>query len=462
MASANPIGAAAQTSLLARYAEFAALSSHRPLPASVAHAAKRTVVDWFAAMYAGAGLAPTTMLLEALRDELGQGKAQVYPGATAASPRTAALINATACHIAELDDIYREAIHHPGCHTVAAALALSQARGVDGEGLLRAIVVSFEIATRIGQAMMPDIYRHWHPTGTIGSIGAAAAGAAVLDLPPDRYVHALATGATLSAGLLAAFGSGSLSKPLHAGRAAEAGVFAAQAAEAGVTGVHGILESQAGFGHAFGSGIDADVALAGLGQDFNIERITYRIHSCCGHTVPAIDAVLALRGQPGFDPARIRQVTIKTNSTAFRITNRHDVRMASEARFSMPYVVAAALLWGKVGVEAFEDDRLADPQVQALLKRVALQVEPEFDAIFPARRYAHVMLDLDDGTSMSHLQTTRRGDPEDPLSDAVLSEKFLSLAVPVLGQGRAAALLERLWRLDHCTAEEVAGLGSPA
>ena len=137
--------------------------------------------------------------------------------------RAAALINGAAAHTVEVDDIFRDGIYHPGAPTIPAALALAQARGASGEQFLRAVIVGYEISTRIGAAMGRAHYKYWHNTGTIGCFGACAAAAELLRLDAARFAHALATVTTFSAGLQQAFRMDSMSKPLHAGHAAEAG-----------------------------------------------------------------------------------------------------------------------------------------------------------------------------------------------------------------------------------------------
>ena len=209
-----------------RLAEYAAREQSAPLAESVRHHAKRALIDWFAALLPGAAMPPATLLTEALADEVGGG-AILYGSGKSASLRTAALINATASHTIEFDDIFRDAVYHPGCPTVAAALAAAQARGADGEALLRAIVIGYEISTRIGVAVQPSHYTYWHTTGTIGTFGAAVAVATVLKLDAGRTAHALANAGTFAAALQQAFRSDAMSKPLHAGHAADAGALAA-------------------------------------------------------------------------------------------------------------------------------------------------------------------------------------------------------------------------------------------
>src|SRR5437764_9038873 len=200
-----------------RYAAWAVDWRSRPVAPEVAHHARRAVIDWHAALLPGSVVPPATLLKKALQAD---------------DPRTVALINGSAAHTVEVDDIYRDGIYHPGAPTIAAAYAL----GFNQKNFLRAVIVGYEISTRIGALMGRAHYKYWHNTGTIGCFGACAAAAEALGLDQSRFAHALATVATFAAGLQQAFRMDSMSKPLHAGHAAEAGVTAALAAREGVTG----------------------------------------------------------------------------------------------------------------------------------------------------------------------------------------------------------------------------------
>src|SRR4051794_34045103 len=153
--------------LTERFAEFAVGLRGRRLPDEVLHHAKRALIDWYAALYPGAVVAPATLLEKSLADELDRGPSRLALGRKA-TMRAAALINGTAAHTAEFDDIFRDGIYHPGAPTIAAALSLSQKLSLDGEKFLRGVVVGYEISTRIGAAMGRPHYRYWHNTGTIG------------------------------------------------------------------------------------------------------------------------------------------------------------------------------------------------------------------------------------------------------------------------------------------------------
>ena len=424
-----------------RFADWAAAARREALSPSVVHHARRAVIDWHAAVIPGAVVAPATLLERSRREELDRGDSSLVLGRKATA-RAAAFINGTAAHTVEVDDIFRDGIYHPGAPTIAAAFSLANEKN-----LLRAVVVGYEISTRIGAAMGRAHYKYWHNTGTIGCFGACAAAAEALGLDRQRFAHALATVATFSAGLQQAFRMDSMSKPLHAGHAAEAGVTAALAAKEGVTGSLDILEGEAGYGRAMGDNPDWERGLATLGRDFHITRMTFKNHACCGHTFAAIDGALALKRRMQIDPAEIDRVEVATYRAGLEVAHYENPVTPAEARFSLRYVVATGLTHGSVRLAAFEKDRIEDEATRALMKRIDVTLDPELDAAFPAQRAARVAIHAR-GRREEHLQPTRIGDPDAPLSDAQLDEKYLELATPVLGDARARELLQRLWALE--------------
>lgn len=431
--------------LVDRFADFAVSARDKDLPDRVWHAATRTVVDWFAVAAPGGRSAPALALTDGVVGPAESGLCQLVPGGRSVGPLSAALVNATAAHTVELDDIFREGIYHPGAPTIAAALAAAQHTGADGATFLRGVVVGYEIGDRIAGAMSPAHYRYWHPTGTVGTIGAAAAAAEVLGLDRTRFADALATATTLASGLQQAFRSDAMSKPLHAGHAAQSGMVAAFGAQAGLTGAHDILEGDAGFGAAMGDAPDWAAATAGLGDEFRIPDTTVKPHACCGHTFAAIDAVLDLRA--ALDPAQVDRITVATYGTACSVAGNPAPRTPFEAKFSVAFCVATALLHGSVMLRAFTRERVDDPAIRALLAKVALEVDPEFDARFPSRRGARVTIRTTSGTDHTTTRATRRGDPDDPLTDDDLRAKFTELVNPCLGADQTAALDETLWHL---------------
>jgi len=410
--------------LVERFADWAVSFRETPLDKAVLHHARRAVIDWHAALYPGMVVPPVTLMKKAFAGE-------------SESPRLKALIEGTAAHTVEVDDIFRDGIYHPGAPTIASAFAINK-------NLVRAIVVGYEISTRIGAAMGKAHYKHWHNTGTIGCFGAAAAAAEALRLDRRQFAHALATVTTFAAGLQQAFRMDSMSKPLHAGRAAEAGVAAALMAREGVT---GSLDVMTGFAAAMGDKPDWEKGLATLGKDFHITRMTFKNHACCGHTFAAIDGALELKKRMQVKPEDIDEVEVATYKAGLEVAHYEAPRTPAEGRFSLKYVVATALSHGSVRLAAFEPQRLEDPVTKKLLQRISVSLDPELEAAFPAQRAARVAIRAR-GRREEWLQPTRIGDPDAPLSDRALEEKYFELATPVLGQEKAREVLKRLWQLE--------------
>ncbi len=437
------------SSLLTRYAEYAHREAQRALPDETLHHAKRAIIDWFSALYPGTQVAPATLLVRAHAREFGFGRSSLPGFGLKAFPATAAWINGSASHSVEFDDIFKDAAYHPGCPTIAAALAIAQDIEASGLELLRAITIGYEISTRIGVAVQPSHYRYFHTTGTVGCMGAAAA-AAILLAPQAVPVvqHALASATTFASGLQQAFRSDAMTKPLHAGHAAMVGVQCAMAAAQGVTGVADMLEGEAGFGAGLSSGADWSRATDGLGDRYNITQMTQKNHGCCGHAFAAIDAALALRDQHRLTPREIARIDVEAYRATVDVTGNHTPITATEAKFSMSYVVSHALLYGSVRLDAFSDERLADPEIRALMRRVTLQEDPALTAKFPSQRAARAVITMNDGTRHEHFAPCRKGDPEAPLSDSEINAKFNELVAPVLGEAACNRLLAQLWQLD--------------
>jgi 2-methylcitrate dehydratase PrpD len=409
--------------LVERFADWAVSYRSVPLEKSVLHHARRAVIDWHAALYPGMVVPPVTLMQKAFAGE-------------SDSPRLKALIEGTAAHTVEVDDIFRDGIYHPGAPTIASSRALTEG--------LRPVVVGYEISTRIGAAMGKAHYKHWHNTGTIGCFGAAAAAAEALHLDRNQFAHALATVTTFAAGLQQAFRMDSMSKPLHAGRAAEAGVSAALMAREGVT---GSLDVMQGFAAAMGDRPDWEKGLATLGKDFHITRMTFKNHACCGHTFAAIDGALELKKRMQVQAADIESIEVATYRAGVEVAHYENPRTPAEGRFSLKYVVATALTHGSVRLAAFEPERLSDRGTAEVMKKIKTSVDPELESAFPHKRSARVAIRAR-GKREEWLQPTRVGDPDAPLSDRMLEEKYFELVVPVLGEARAKDLLARLWALE--------------
>ena len=434
--------------LMQQIADYAIRDQTAKLPDEVIHHAKRAVIDWYAALLPGSVVAPATLLEQAFAEDLDRGHARLASGRRA-TLRAAALINGAASLSVEFDDIYRDAGYHPGSPTISAALAAAQATGATGEQFLRGVIVGYEVSTRIGEAVMPSHYRFWHTTGTVGCYGAAAAVATILGCNREQFMHALATVGTFASGLQQAFRSQAMTKPLHGGHAADAGAMSAMVARKGVTGALDILEGEVGFGAAMSVNPDWSKATRGLGKDYHIVHMTFKNHGCCGHTFPSIDGVLELKSKHNLTHRDVKKIRLASYKAGLDIIDNATPEGEYQAKFSLQYTVAHAMVHGSVRLNAFLPDRMQDPEVRALMKKIEVLADPELSKGYPTQRAAQVDIETNDGRKLSHFQPYRKGDPELPLTDQELDGKFLELATPVIGEPAAGSLLRELWRTEQ-------------
>lgn len=426
-------------------AAHAASWRDRPWPDGLEHDARRALLDWFAALLPGTRYAPATLLAEALADERGVGEAVCYVDGRRGAARHAALLNGIASHTVEFDDIHRDSGLHPGSPTVAAALAVAQNGGNDMDSLLRALAAGYEVGGRIALAVQPSHYRKWHTTATVGTMAAATASALLLGCDAARIGDAIALAATQAGGLQQAFRGEGMSKPIHAGHAASAGLLAARSAACGVRGAPDVLHGPAGFAAATSdSKGNWDLALDGLDRRFVIGSMTFKNHGCCGHIFPALDGLAALRARVPFSAAEVVRIEVAGYRATAEICDRPVVATAQEARFSTQFCLASLLIGGAVRLDAFAPERLMDPTLLAFMPKVSVGLAPDLADAYPRKRSARLRVELTDGRVLEHDQPTRKGDLEDPLSDEELDAKFLELAQPIVGDRNAEGLLHAI------------------
>ena len=430
--------------LLQEFGQFIESSHHTSFPKQTMHSARRVLLDWHGALIAGSDTHAAMRLRSAYAEELGVGQCSIVGSDQKAFSRAAAFLNGTISHIAEFDDIFRDGAFHPGCPTIAAVLALAEQRNDSIEELLTAIIVGYEVSTRISKVIQPSHYQFFHTTGTVGVFGAAAACAYLLNLNSEQACDALATAGTFASGLQQAFRSDSMTKPMHPGHAAEVGLNAALVAQAGMTGTPDLLEGDAGFGAALCDGPRWHELFEHLGSTWNIDQITFKNHGCCGHNFPAIDAVANLLTQHPIDVAKIKVIRVGAYLATTEVCRYIHPTTPFEAKFSLTYTVAARMILGRVREKAFLPDALLNPQIYALEDKIELSIDSECADKFPIHRSAKVEIEMQDGAIYTHHQHTRHGDPDEPLTDQELLDKFNELTEPRIGMEQAQILAEQI------------------
>lgn len=429
------------TNPLLELAAAAAEWNRRPLPAAVEHDARRAVLDWFAALLPGCAEGPALALARALELGRGHGRAVAYVDGGTGFSRHAALLNGISSHTAEFDDIFRDGGYHPGSPTISAALAVAQDIGASNDAFLRAVIGGYEVGCRIAKALQPSHYRNWHITATVGTLGAAVA-TAMLKGGDDRVIgHAIAIATSFAGGHQENLQGQGVTKTLHGGHAAEAGVLAGLAAAAGVTGSLDSLHAPHGYAAATGEDTgNWSAALKGLGEWTPISHITFKNHGCCGHIFPTLDGLRVLQAEEPFTAADIRRIDVRGYGATRLICDRMQVESARDARFSLQYCVGALLVQGGVRMTAFTPEALARPDIRAVMPLVHISEDPEISAAYPRRRMARLRVELSNGRVLEHFQQTRKGDPDDPLTDGELAAKFDELAASLLDPAAAKQL----------------------
>ncbi len=344
-------------------------------------------------------------------------------GADRRDPGRRALVMGGCMHVLEVDDLHRGSVTHPGCVVIPAALALADGEGADGEAFLRAVLHGFEAVCRVGMSVGPAHYRVWHNTATCGPFGAAMAAASLIGLDDEAAVHALGNAGTQSAGLWEFLNTGAMSKHLHAGRAAEAGVVAAELAAGGFTGPPAILEGPQGLYAGACPDADPDAVLRRPDAPWQVHATSIKPWPSCRHTHPVIDAALELSAR--VDAAEIAGIEASTYRAAVDVCDRPAPTSPYEAKFSLQHCIAAALADGAVGFESFEAgarDRLA-----GLRSRVRVGAGEPYASDYPAAWGGAVTVALSDGRRVSAARRQCKGDPEAALDGDAMAQKAREL-----------------------------------
>ncbi|HWK97054.1 MAG TPA: MmgE/PrpD family protein [Pseudolabrys sp.] len=411
------------------------------LPDVATDAGKQLIMDWLGCVLIGAEAPPAEALVAAHADEIGHGKATCFVGSTVCHPGLAALISGTASHTIELDDIYSPALYHPGVCVISAALAASQLVAAPGDRFLRAVIAGYEISNRIGAGVNPDHYKYWHTTGTIGTFGAAIAAGMAFGLDAKQMADAIGNAASMAAGLQQAFRSDGMTKPLHAGRAAEAGLLAARIARSGFTGSSDMISGPVGFVQAMSHGRDIAGKFDDLMSEWTVTRSMYKRFSSCGHIAAPIDVAMDLSQRSKIDPAEIARIDVATYAVALKAAGIIKPASVFEAKFSLPFCVAASLLGHDLTDPTSFERLYADRDIAALIDKVTLAEDAQITAAFPKLRGGRVSITMKDGTVHADVAVTRKGEPTNPFTAGELRDKFRRLAGATRHRGNVDAWL---------------------
>ena len=429
--------------------------AYERIPADVIARIKLLILDALGCAIFGTGLEWSRILLATLARLDASQACSVWGTPQRLGAPHAALANGTLVQSFELDDVHRAGVLHVGAVTLPPLLALAELNGgMSGRDFLRAAVAGYEIGPRVGLCMGPEhIGQGWHSGATVGVFSAAAAAAAALRLPADRVVHALGIAGTQSCGLMAAQ-YGAMVKRMHAGRAAQSGLYAGLLAEGGFTGITDVFESPyGGFCTTFSRSHDrfrlAELT-AGLGERFETMSVALKFYSCVGSNHTALDAVRNIQSRRPFRADEVEKIIVLgSQATVDHVGWPYRPQSLTSAQMNLPFCLATLLVEGDVFVEQFSEAVIADPRRVALAEKVEVRHDPAITA--RGARYRHVVhleLHLKDGTREQETVEAPRGSEQKFASEADVVEKFAKLTLNVMASGEAERLRDLVLGCD--------------
>ena len=407
--------------------------------------ARHVLLDWLGATIAGS-VEPAGRIAQAIALEADcRPMARLVGTSLRSSPREAAFANAIAAHALDFDDGSMWADGHPSAVIVSAAVALGEGLGATTAQVVESVTAGVQGQARIALAIGPSAYeKGFHSTGTFGTFGAAGACARLLGLDVDELERAYGLAATQAAGLKLSFGT--MGKHLNAGKAAVNGMLAAQLAAKGFTAPLGAIEGRQGFEWTHSTSFDPSRPQEVMGDRLAIESILFKRHACCHGTHSTIDGIAQIRARRAFSDDDIADVRLIVSDKMLDICCIAEPATGLEGKFSVRHAASVALAGFRAGSDAFTDERVRDPRLVALRKRIEVDPRPDRALVGPTK----VVVNL---TSGEHLEA--EVDVFEPAADAelpaewdALVDKFEALAAPVVGRSVARDLVQRIAVLD--------------
>lgn len=420
------------------------------LPPAVVEAANRSVTDWLGTAIRGSIEPLADAIARVIAATGGEAQATIVGRGRRTSALLAALANGAQCHALDFDDTHLPAVLHGSAAVAPVAFALAEWRHASGADALAAFIAGFEAETRIGRVIGKRLTeRGWHVTGTVGTFGAAAAAGRMLGLDARQLAQALGIAGTQAAGLTQSFGT--MAKPLHPGKAAMNGLLGALLAREGFTGSTAMLDAPDGLAGTFVGVTDLRGAVEDFGKRWELLHNSTKFYAACHLTHATIDAGRAIRARTPLAAEAIESVRCRVMPLTLQAADQRDPTTPLQAKFSVRFCAAMALLRGDAGEAEFTEASLADPAVA----RVMARVTPEGDEALtiPA---AHMTVRLADGRVIEERITAARGTPDNPGTRDDLEAKFRRLAETVLPAPRVAGLTAALRGLTD--AKDVAGI----
>jgi 2-methylcitrate dehydratase PrpD len=433
-------------------ARFAAETPDRDIPRDVVERIKLSFLDGLGVCLRGTTFPWTRMVRELVEDEGRDGVASLWGAGARTSLTNAVLVNATAGHAFEMDDIHKESIVHPNSLAVPVALALAEADpSLSGPDIATALALGYEVGLRIGNAATMALFLNgFHPQGTTGAFVAAATAGRLLRLDADRMQHALGIAGSLGAGLMAAQ-EGAMVKRLHAGRAAQSGLMAALLAGRGFTGISDVVEAAyGGFLSSLARIPNVARLVEGLGTDWEAGKVGFKMYPNVTSIHAALDGLRAILVEENVRAGEIDEIRVGCGHMTF-VHTAWEYRPVgtTAAQMNMYYGLAVMAQRRNVAADDYADAAIADPKILSFIPRIKVVVDPEIENRGPAFRHAaRVTVATTGGKRLRRDVWHRRGSPESPVSRAEVGEKFAANVEGLLGADAAQHLQSLAARLD--------------
>ena len=444
--------------LTAELSEYIHGLNYESIPEAVIVRAKEAVIDGIAVTLSGYSSDCATLIRRYI-DGLGvSGKASVLGQPGGLPAEFAALANGVGGHALDFDDtqisdlpdrIYG-LLTHPTTPVLAAALPVAEETGATGRELLTAFCCGVEVACKMAEAINPYHYKNgFHSTGTIGIFGAVAAASRLYGLDVNATRHALGIAASKSAGIRAAFGT--MTKPYHAGAAAQGGVVAAKLAQMGYHTAPDALDGAWGFFQVAGSGVDEEAIRDKLGNPYTLVHpgVSIKPYPCGSLSHPSMDAMLDLILEHDIRPENVDSIRLGTTSNVLAALRYEKPMDELEAKFSIPFCLAILVLERRGGIGQFTDEVVLRPGVREMMAKVTPYLHEGFEAMGFQRIRSVVEVTLKDGTQLSKEAYTSRGTPDRPMTTEELAEKFDDCAQELLSADVQKQVLERIYSLER-------------
>lgn len=371
------------------------------------------------------------------------------------SARNAAFVNGSLSETLELQDGYSKGGYHPCCGTISASLAISEWQNITGRDLITAVIAGYEVGNRVSESIFPShLARGFLPTGTAGTIGAAAATAKLYGLKAEQFANALGIAAFTFpvTSWDCQFGGYSI-KPVQGGAAARTGIEAALLARLGLTAapLEGDPKIRKGSLRMVSDEVKLVTLIQGLGEVYTVENLYFKPYALCRMSHGPVEIAVDLRQKYGIKYEEIQQVTVRTYDFAANMIGKIRTSPTSDpilCQFSMPYGVAAALMFGEVGLEQMMGDVTRDPKIHDLAGKIDVVHDKEMDKLRPANRPSAVEVTLKDDRKFSGYVDYPRGDSRKPMTDEELITKFSGLTTGIIGEGNVKKAIDMIFSLE--------------